>query len=299
MEDSVVSPAAGRTRTGSGGGSGPSSGVTDGSAAPARVGGLGCDVDADRVEGGGGDPLGAVQDGLDRGAADEAEQAADHAAGAAVQVLFEPGQGAGLVAVQAQAVFQGGDQRGPVLAAGERGGPDHAEAPGDLLAAGAGQEPVALDVDAGVDEGSGDPLGEVLEHVGGFRAGPGGEADVVDLVDGDQAGAGVGADPADGLGDVGQVRPADDGQAEEPGELDGDHLRGRGGRGGDVDDRDLTAGAGAALAVDDFEGLAELGDRGGLAGAGRPGQDRISPRRALVAWRLREDRDRERVGEGK
>ena len=37
----------------------------------------------------------------------EAEQAADHAAGAAVQVLLEPGQGAGLVAVQAEAVFQG------------------------------------------------------------------------------------------------------------------------------------------------------------------------------------------------
>jgi hypothetical protein len=28
-----------------------------------------------------------------------------------------------------------------------------------------------------------------------------------------------------------------------------------------------------ALAVDDIEGLAELGDRGGLAGAGRAGQD--------------------------
>ncbi len=99
------------------------------------------------------------------------------------------------MAVQAEAVFQGGDQRGPVLAAGERGGPDHAEAPGDLLAAGAGKETGTLDVDAGVDEGGGDPLGEILEHVGGFRAGPGGEADVVDLVDGDQAGAGVSADP--------------------------------------------------------------------------------------------------------
>jgi hypothetical protein len=44
-------------------------------AAPARVGGLGCDVDADGVEGGAGDLLGAVQDGLDRGAADEPEQA--------------------------------------------------------------------------------------------------------------------------------------------------------------------------------------------------------------------------------
>jgi hypothetical protein len=32
-----------------------------------------------------------------------------------------------------------------------------------------------------------------------------------------------------------------------------------------------------ALAVDDFEGLAELGDRGGLAGAGRAGQDQAGP----------------------
>ena len=87
------------------------------------------------------------------------------------------------------------------------------------------EQPVALDVDAGVDEGGGDPLGEVLEHVRCLGAGAGGEADVVDLVDRDQAGAGVGADPADGLDDVGQVGPADDGQAEEPGELDGDHLR--------------------------------------------------------------------------
>jgi hypothetical protein len=40
-----------------------------------------------------------------------------------------------------------------------------------------------------------------------------------------------------------------------------------------------------ALAVDDFEGLAELGDRDGLAGAGRAGQDRAAP--AESALRLR------------
>ncbi|MGH3224064.1 MAG: hypothetical protein ACRDPY_36190, partial [Streptosporangiaceae bacterium] len=44
-------------------------------------------------------------------------------------------------------------------------------------------QPVALDVDAGVDEGGGDPFGEVLEHVGGLGARAGGEADVVDLID--------------------------------------------------------------------------------------------------------------------
>src|SRR5216683_1874912 len=150
--------------------------------ASACVGGLGCDVNADGVEGGAGDLLGAVENGLDRGAADEAQQAADHAAGAAVQVLLEPGQGTGLVAVQAEAVFQGGDQPGPGLAAGERAGADHAESPGDLLAPGPGQQPVALDVDAGVDERGRDPLGEVLEHVGCLGAGTGGEADVVDLI---------------------------------------------------------------------------------------------------------------------
>ena len=61
--------------------------------------------------------------GLDRGAADKAERAADHAADEAVQVLFQPGQGAGLVAVQAQAVFQSGDQPSPVLAAGRCASP--------------------------------------------------------------------------------------------------------------------------------------------------------------------------------
>jgi hypothetical protein len=53
------------------------------------------------------------------------------------------------------------------------------------------------------------------------------------------------------------------------GELSGDHFRGRRRRDGDVDDRDVAAGAGMALAVNDLEGLAELGDCGGLAGAGR------------------------------
>ena len=103
------------------------------------------------------------------------------------------------------------------------------------------------------------------------------------LVDRDQLGAGVGADSVDGLDDVGQVRPADDGQAEEAGELDGDHLGGRGGRDGDVDDRDVVSGVGVALAVDDLEGLAELGDRGGLAGAGRAGQDQAAPAGVGVA----------------
>src|SRR6266567_9395463 len=97
MKDSAVSPAAaGRGRGAAAGAARRQVSLLLGAAALARVGGLGCDVDADGVEGGADDLLGAVQDGLDRGAADEAEQAADHAAGPAVQVLLEPGQGAGL-----------------------------------------------------------------------------------------------------------------------------------------------------------------------------------------------------------
>ncbi|MFF8609499.1 hypothetical protein ACF06X_26575 [Streptomyces sp. NPDC015346] len=56
-----------------------------------------------------------------------------------------------------------------------------------------------LDVDAGVDERRRDPLGEVLQGVGDFRAGAAGERDVVEFVDQDQTGAGVGADNDDGL----------------------------------------------------------------------------------------------------
>jgi hypothetical protein len=39
-----------------------------------------------------------------------------------------------------------GDKSGPVVVAGERGGPDHPEAHGDLLAASAGKEPGALEL---------------------------------------------------------------------------------------------------------------------------------------------------------
>jgi hypothetical protein len=52
---------------------------------------------------------------------------------------------------------------------------------------------------------------------------------------------------------------------------------------GDVDDRDVVARARVALAVDGFEGLAKLGDRGGLAGAGGPGQDQAAPAGVGVA----------------
>ena len=69
------------------------------------------------------------------------------------------------------------------LVAGERAGADHGEPAGDLLAAGAGQQPGALDVDPGEHERGRDALGEVFQRVGRFRAGAGGDVEVVDLVD--------------------------------------------------------------------------------------------------------------------
>ena len=76
------------------------------------------------------------------GAADEVGQAADHAAGALVQVAVERGQGAGRMLVQPQGVFQGGDQALPFGGVGERGRGDQGEPAGDLLAAGAGEQPL-------------------------------------------------------------------------------------------------------------------------------------------------------------
>ena len=61
---------------------------------------LGGVVEFDGVEQVFGDGLGAGQDRFDRGAADEVRKAADHAAGALVQVAVEPGQGAGSVVAQ-------------------------------------------------------------------------------------------------------------------------------------------------------------------------------------------------------
>ena len=70
---------------------------------------FGCVIQADGVEELAGDLLAAVQDCLDGGTADEMGQAADHPAGAPVQVLVQPGQGSRLVAVQPQRVLDGGD----------------------------------------------------------------------------------------------------------------------------------------------------------------------------------------------
>jgi hypothetical protein len=60
--------------------------------------------------------LGHVQSVPGHGGADQAEQASDHAAAAGVQVRRQSDEGAVAVAVRPEAVFQGGDERLPLLA---------------------------------------------------------------------------------------------------------------------------------------------------------------------------------------
>ena len=140
-------------------------------------------VDAHAVQQRAGDLFLAVQDGADRRAADQVGQAADHAAGALVQVPGLGGQRAGLVVVQPQGRLQGRDELGPFVAVGERAGADQLAAAGELAAAGAGEYPAALDVDPGVDEGRGQVLGEILQVVGQVFPGGGAVVEVVDLID--------------------------------------------------------------------------------------------------------------------
>lgn len=125
--------------------------------------------------------------------------------------------------------LQLGDQGLPFRVVGEGAGVHCREAGGDLFAAGSGQEAAVLDVDARVGEGRRDPLGEALESVGRVGSGASLEQDVVDLVDQDEAGAGLGADADHGFGEVGGVGASQDRETEEPGELGGDHAGCRGG----------------------------------------------------------------------
>jgi hypothetical protein len=129
----------------------------------------------------------------------------------------------------------------------------------------------------GIDERCRDAFGEVFEGVGDFGAVAGGQGQVVDFVDGHDGDAGVDCDAADGLDDVGDVRPVCDRQAEEPGELGCDHPGCRCWRDSYIDDWNPVVQAGMAGGVDGLVGLAELGDRGGLSGPGGPGEDESSP----------------------
>jgi len=107
----------------------------------------------------------AAEDGADRRAADQMGQAADHAAGALVQVLGLSRQGAGLVAVQPQGGFQRGDQLGPFACVGERAGADQPAPAGELAAAGAGEHSAPFHVDPGIDERGRQVLSEVLQMI--------------------------------------------------------------------------------------------------------------------------------------
>src|SRR6266536_2665097 len=86
--------------------------------------GLGGDVGLDGVQGLLGDLLGAVQDGVDGGAADQPEQASDHPVGALMQVAIELGESVWPVPLEPEAFFQGGDQRSPLWILTERAGAD-------------------------------------------------------------------------------------------------------------------------------------------------------------------------------
>lgn len=102
-------------------------------------------------------------------------------------------------------------------------------------------------------------------------AGACGGVEVVEFVDRNEGHVGVRTDAADRVGDVGDVAPGGDRQVEEPGELHRDHLGGGGRWDGDVDDRDVAGGVRVPPSVDHLDGLAELGERGGLAGSGGAG----------------------------
>ncbi|MET9386255.1 hypothetical protein ABZY09_35650 [Streptomyces sp. NPDC002928] len=149
-----------------------------------RLGGL---VDLDGVQGLTGDGFTAVDDRLKSGAADQLGEAADGAVGALVKVAVEFEQVAGLVTMQAQSVFERGDQTPPVLplctgAVGERFGVCDGVASCDLLSPDAAEQAAGGDVDAGQYAGGGDALGQVFELVGGFGPGLRREVEVVDLV---------------------------------------------------------------------------------------------------------------------
>jgi hypothetical protein len=116
-----------------------------------------------------------------------------------------------------------------------------------------------LDVDARVGEGGRQPFGEVLQLVGGFGARAGGQVQVVQLIDQDEIDVDVrGTDRVD---DVSDVEPGGEVQAEEPGELHGEHLRRGGRRDGDVEDREPGAIVWVALADSDLVGGARDADR--------------------------------------
>lgn len=101
-------------------------------------------VEWNRLKVGLGDPLGAVDDRVGRGAADKEDKTADHAVGAPGEVLAVTERRALRVSVQPHGLLKGGDQGSPVRpldrgSVGERASGDGGEPAGDLLAPGAGE----------------------------------------------------------------------------------------------------------------------------------------------------------------
>jgi hypothetical protein len=109
-------------------------------------------VDVDGVQELPGDLLAAGLDRFDGRSADQVGQAADHPAGALVEVAVESGQGSGLVAAETEGIFERGGQAAPLAGERERQRGDEGEASGDLASPDPGEQSLALQIDSGVDE---------------------------------------------------------------------------------------------------------------------------------------------------
>ncbi|WP_158244859.1 hypothetical protein [Verrucosispora sp. ts21] len=83
-----------------------------------------------------------------------------------------------------------------------------------------------------------------------FGSGAGGEVEVVHFVNEDQVDTDMGRGDADSVDDFGEVGPVGEGQAEEAGELDGQHPRGGCGRDGDIVSRARLAASGRYGVID-------------------------------------------------
>lgn len=114
----------------------------------------------------------------------------------------------------------------------------------------------------------------------------------MDLVDEREFDAHFDQQVADGVGDGGLGLLPDDGQAKEPGELDGEHLRGGPGRDGDVHDRQSSCrGRAESFTDQEFIVAAELGDGSRLPGPGLAGDNQPA------AGDLIERQERRRLGQ--
>ena len=155
-------------------------------------------------------------------------QAADHPAGAAVQVTGLGDKASRFVSMQTQGTFHGGDELSPLLGVGECAGVDHPATAGQLPSPRAGEQPRAFHFDPGVNECRRQMLGEVFEVVGQFFAGAGVEVEVVDFIDHHDVGTGIDEHLAHGIGNIGHVHPLiERGKPQKPCELHR-QLAGRG-----------------------------------------------------------------------